>query len=71
MVIVYYSKGCEKELGVTFFNGGTYEEAVKIAEEHIQKYDNAMYYEIWDNEFYWSVIKPYNYKKCGYGSTGK
>lgn len=63
MVIVYYSKGCEKELGVTFFNGGYYEDAVKIADKHIQKYDDAVYYEIWDNEFYWSVINPRNNEK--------
>ena len=63
MVIVYYSKGYEKELGVTFYNGGFREDAEKVAEEHIQKYDDAVYYEIWDNEFYWSVINPRNNEK--------
>lgn len=61
MVIIYYSKGKKDILGITHYNSGYYEDAIRFAEENASKH-NAYYFDVFDNDTYYNVIRPLKFK---------
>ena len=58
--IVYYTEGYKKEIGVTFFTG-YYEDAYKLGEQNLQKY-NATYFDVFDADIYTNILSYKNKK---------
>lgn len=54
--IVLYSDGYKTQIGTCFFNGYI-EDAYNKGEEILSKYPNARYYNVYETDFYFNVLK--------------